>query len=609
MPEIELVPGPQGEQGPPGAPGLDGAEGAEGPQGLAGPAGPAGVDGADGVQGVQGEPGPVGPQGPTGPVGPRGPAGGLTPEYQGILDDAVETATTSATAAEAAAAAAVPAASTATAAKTAAETARAQAQAAQTAAETARTGAQTARTAAESAKTAAETASSAAVPAATAAQTAKAAAEAARAAAEQAAADAQAPTDSMVATLLDDAGSATRAAAEVMVRDVLDPKVVLRFGQWNIYYAGGTDHPWAGRKAGLAASVIAAGVDVLAFQESDYPGLAADQWPELVAALNTAPGSSGRWRAVTMGSRCGVAYDEAVWVWTGVGGKEPSAWAERNMVWLLLSHVATGVNIVAAADHWHPDNGATRNTQASDTHARLKAIADRYRCTTVLGVDMNDYGATYGQPVTRMSGGGIFKNLKLDCPGVRRPEWPTWHNWKANPPWTDAGNSQNEWLDTMWLRHGEYLTGGIWAATLPIATAAQSDHHLLTATIAVTNKLPPVAGYDTGWQYLDTFQNAFVAAAGEERPQVRVRNEQILGRGVLSRASAPAANAVMVVLPDWARPSPAAVGEESMVPVASYGATTWVAPALVGIHPDGSVRLKAGDYRYIYLDGLNIPRG
>lgn len=387
------------------------------------------------------------------------------------------------------------------------------------------------------------------------------------------------------------------------------PRTMLRFGTWNLYYAGGTDHPWASRRAGLAASVVASGVEVLAFQESDFPGLADDQWAQLVDSLNAASGSSGKWRAVTLGSRCGVAFDEARWVWTGVGGKASSAWAERNLVWLLMRSIQSGENAIVAADHWHPDNGVTRNAQAQATRAVLAGLADTYRCTVALGVDMNDYGATYGQPPNYMTAGGVFQRLKA-FPGARRTEWPTWHDWKPNPPWTAAGQSQNEWLDDVFVARGQITAGGIYADTLPIATAAQSDHHLLTADIVVTNELPAVGGYDSGWTYITNFQNGFTAAAGEERPQIKLRNDDVEMRGVLSRASAPSADAIAFVIPDGMRPTPAraAADAQRYFHCVNYGASTWTSGAGIGIQPNGNVRFKYGSHQYVYLDAVRYGR-
>jgi hypothetical protein len=66
MPQVSLIPGPQGargEQGPPGP------QGSKGDQGIPGPQGP------QGAKGEQGPPGPQGSQGAKGDAGAPGPAG------------------------------------------------------------------------------------------------------------------------------------------------------------------------------------------------------------------------------------------------------------------------------------------------------------------------------------------------------------------------------------------------------------------------------------------------------------------------------------------------------------------------------------------------------
>ena len=54
------------------------------------------------------------------------------------------------------------------------------------------------------------------------------------------------------------------------------------------------------------------------------------------------------------------------------------------------------------ADHWHPDNAATRRQQAVDSHQVLSSLQSRYGLTTVSGVDTNDYGPTEGQAIAAM---------------------------------------------------------------------------------------------------------------------------------------------------------------------------------------------------------------
>lgn len=275
--------------------------------------------------------------------------------------------------------------------------------------------------------------------------------------------------------------------------------VTARVGTWNLYYAGAPDHPWSGRRGLLASTVITAGLSALAFQESDFINQVTEQGLQLQESLNAASGSSGRWRAVTMGSRNGVAFDEAVWTWTGVGGCEPSLWAERHLVWLLLRHT-TGVMMVMASDHWHPDSGSIRVAQARATRARLGEIVAEYGCTTILGVDMNDWQeGWYGQPPAIMTEDGAFSRLKT-LPGATGTTMPTWHDWKSSPPWSEAGQSLGEWLDEIFVTRGTVRSGGIWDTTIPLTSALASDHHLLTATVELHSMAPTVDGSDTGWQ-------------------------------------------------------------------------------------------------------------
>lgn len=72
LPDVTLIPGPQGDTGPPGPPGPQGDTGEDGLPGLAGPQG---LPGDVGPAGATGDPGPIGPQGEPGPVGPAGADG------------------------------------------------------------------------------------------------------------------------------------------------------------------------------------------------------------------------------------------------------------------------------------------------------------------------------------------------------------------------------------------------------------------------------------------------------------------------------------------------------------------------------------------------------
>ena len=379
----------------------------------------------------------------------------------------------------------------------------------------------------------------------------------------------------------------------------------LRFGTWNIYYASAPDHAWSGRRGPLAQTVIDSGVRVLAVQESDYIGTSSEQAVQLAASLNAASGSTGQWRSQSYGSRCAVLYDAAVWEWTGEGGKEPSAWPEREMVWLLLRHRETGVRVIAASDHWEAWNAATRLTQATATNAALVRLQRRYGVDAVMGADTNDYGATLGVPTAAMRGND-FLDLRSAFPAARRSEWPTWHDWKPNPPWTAEGQAQNEWLDQIFVPVGAQVAeGGIYDTTLPLTSALSSDHHLITATITVRDQGYDDGGDDTGWLDHGSTLDAGWRSSTASPLQYRVISGVCYWRGVAERTSGTVATGyVVTALPSQARPA------GSGAPL-NFAFDTGAGTVSGGVYPDegGSLYIWASGTLPSFRIGGSYPIG
>ena len=315
--------------------------------------------------------------------------------------------------------------------------------------------------------------------------------------------------------------------------------LILHMGQWNIRYASAAadtgNRAWSYRKPRMAQTVVGAGVDILTVQEADYIGTAQYQALDLAQAMQAV--SKGKvWKVLDFGSRNAVIYNQSVWVWTGVGRKEPSVWAERELVWGIFRHVESGARVIVGADHWHPDNAATRRQQAVDSHQVLSSLQSRYGLTTVSGVDTNDYGPTEGQAIAAMRG-MVFQDLRQVFPAATRSGWPTWHDWKANPPWSAEGQSKNEWLDQIFVSApARAMYGGIYDTTLPLTNALYSDHHLLRLGIVVDTGSVPVSS-DSGWlSHGGTWASGYRQSVNYP-VQFRIKDGVVFWRGVVEKVS------------------------------------------------------------------------
>lgn len=315
--------------------------------------------------------------------------------------------------------------------------------------------------------------------------------------------------------------------------------LILHMGQWNIRYASYApdtgNRAWSYRKPRMAQTIVGAGMDIITIQESDYIGTPQYQATDLAQAMQAV--STGRlWKVLNFGSWNAVIYDELTWTWTGEGRIEPSVWAIREMVWGIFRHVKTGARVIVASDHWHPDSAALRRQQAVDAYQVLNSLRMRYGLTTVLGADTNDYGPTEGQAIAAMRG-SAFQDLRQIFPAATRAEWPTWHDWKANPPWPAVGQSNNEWLDQIFVSRPTRATyGGIYDTKLPLTNALYSDHHLLRLGIVVdTNSVPQTS--DSGWFNPGGTWGAGYQSSPAFPVQVRVKDGVIHWRGVVAKTS------------------------------------------------------------------------
>ena len=370
----------------------------------------------------------------------------------------------------------------------------------------------------------------------------------------------------------------------------VDMPDILRFAQYNILYAGypaggNPERAWSARKPYFADAVLAAGVSVVSLQELDYPGLVNDQAVELQVALNARPGSSGQWVVKSFLSRCGIAYDGAVWSWSGIGGRGTSAWAEREPVWLMLTHRVTGVRTIVVADHWHYADPAIRRQNAEDSRRLCIDLHQRYGMTVTLGCDTNDYGSGWGGDINAFCVGDHFARLEAAFPAATGQNLPSWNDFRSGPPWSSDGQQYNEWIDQVFVPAGTpILAGGMWEHTTPFATPLPSDHQMMWADIVLSDaRLTPVA--DTGWRPHGSTLAAGYTATGLE---YRIVDGVCHWRGLISKSGGITTGNLLTGMPDEARPASGSGGYA--LPVAYHPE---LATITVGAYPDDDGSLYA----------------
>lgn len=358
------------------------------------------------------------------------------------------------------------------------------------------------------------------------------------------------------------------------------PVTVLRMGQWNIRYAADSppERPWASRKPLLAQTVVDSGVDVLTVQEASWVGMANDQAADLAAAIQARAGTGADWVSLNAGvvasSGFSILVNRALWEPTGESGRWRSRPLIGDAMWVMLRNRATGARVIVASDHWHPGDPAVRLREAKTAHAVLLDVHRRTGATAILGADTNDYGATYGQDIAAMNGGGAFRDLKTAYPAVSRSEWPTWHDWIANPPWPQEGQSLGEWLDTIFVTADATVTaGGIYDTALPLTTALASDHHFLTATITIrdTHRDAP---YDTGWIDARAYLASGWTSPDGYEVSYRIIDGIVQWRGWVQRASKIASGNILEGLPAQVFPAaeyPVPIGHNTAAGALSGG--------------------------------------
>ena len=277
------------------------------------------------------------------------------------------------------------------------------------------------------------------------------------------------------------------------------PEATFTFGTWNLYYDYVDMYapvPWSWRHWHVAETIVEAGVQVFSTQETS-----ANQVADLLRDLRSIDPAADWQAAQAPQNDPAIFYQGAVFSRDGASGLGAQL-QPHAMYWTQLTHKASGVKFIAGSAHWHGADPSMCLKQAgSDTRAATK-VMQLLHSPAIIGMDTNDYdydGRGDLREAINLFKGNSFKDLREAYPEATGRDWPTWHNWKAQPPWTASGQAKNEWIDEIFTSSGMTVTaGGIYAHTLPIETYLYSDHHLLTATVTVTNE--ESAAEKAGWE-------------------------------------------------------------------------------------------------------------